>query len=228
MKKLIIIYLILILFIGCSSGPKIIREMVPIAGMSSKIDSNRITEEKEGVRITVEYLNRDKLQKIAKENNPYTDSSGFPILTTFKITIENTRDSKIKFEPENAILLDGLGNQFNALTYEAFKELYPTSVYQRYEYSFIFNRYYIDTYWTDDYKKRSKAVKSLFKGGYIYSGVKVEGIVPFQQLSEYSREVTLILPDIILYEKAGGDEDLKEMKRIEFSFKFRQEIRRED
>jgi hypothetical protein len=40
--------------------------------------------------------------------------------------------------------------------------------------------------------------------------------------------VTLILPDIILYEKAGAEEDLKEMKRIEFSFKFRQEIRRED
>ncbi len=220
------IFLTLLIF-SCATGPKIIRRMIPVQAKKIEIKGDKASQEKEGVRITVEYMNRKKLFEIAKENNPYIDNSGGPILTTFKIVVENKRDTKIYFEPENAVLLDGLGNQFNALTYDTFKELYPSSIYQQAEYSFIFNRYYVETYYTDDYRKRQKAAKSLFKGGTIYPKVKVEGILPFQRVSEHSRNITLILPDIILYQHTAdtnNNGETKEEKRIEFKFKFRQKI----
>jgi hypothetical protein len=115
-------------------------------------------------------------------------------------------------------LLDGLGNQFSTLSLEAFKELYPTSTYHQYEYSFIFNRYYIDT---SDEEKRQKIVKTLFKGGNIYPNVKIECIIPFQRISESAKEITLILPDIILYNELYEDTPEKD---IEFKFKFRQKV----
>ncbi len=227
MKRSIIISLFFVLFtIACATGPEIIRRMIPIPDKNIVIKDDKATQERNGVRITIEYMNRKKLFQIAKENNPYIDSEGAPILTTFKMIIENKRDTKIYFNPENAVLLDGLGNQFNALTYETFKELYPSSIYQQYEYSFIFNRYYVETYYTDDYHKRKKAAKSLFKGGNIYPKVKVEGVLPFQRISEHARDITLILPDIILYTNTAdtNNGELKEEKRLEFKFKFKQKI----
>jgi len=223
--RMILLFLFLLIIFSCSTGPDIIRRMIPVIDNKMDLKSNISTAEKDGVRVTVEYLDKKKLLKIARENNPYVDDTG-AILTAFKIVVENKRDAKISFEPEKSVLLDGIGNQFNALTYDTFRELYPSTVYQQYEYSFIFNRYYVESYPSDDYYKRKKAAKSLFKGGVIYPNVKVEGILPFQRVSEYARNITLILPDIILYNSTTDTNNgvFKEQKRIEFKFEFVQKI----
>ncbi|MBN1897598.1 MAG: hypothetical protein JW827_02385 [Spirochaetes bacterium] len=225
MKRIIFIITVFSLF-ACSSSPEIIRRMMPVHEENIEITGDHASQQIENITISIEYMNRKKLFEIAKENNPYVDDDGGPILSAFRIVIENKRDTKIFFDPENAVLLDGLGNQFNALNYETFKELYPSSIYQQYEYSFIFNRYYTETYYTDDYHKRKKAAKSLFKGGAIYPKVRVEGILPFQRVSEQAREITIILPDVILYRTNAdkNSKDMQEDKKLEFTFKFRQKI----
>lgn len=225
MKKYIFIILMLILMLfSCASKPEIIRKLIPQMPEKKQavIQDDTIIEEKDNIRITIRYLNKIELAEIAEDNNPYLEDDT-PLLTTFKIIIENNRDSRISFELNNAILLDGLGNQFNALTYESFKNLYPSSVYQKYEYSFVFDRYYTENVLTDDYHKREKAAKTLFKGGKIFPGIKVEGILPFERINERAKNITLILSDIILYDKEKKD---KKIKKIEYNFQFQQKILR--
>jgi hypothetical protein len=97
-----------------------------------------------------------------------------------------------------------------------FKELYPSTVYKEYQYSFIFNRYYMEEHYTDDYYKRGKAGKTLFKGGKIYPKVHVTGILAFPRVSAKAREVTLVLPDIKFYNK---NKEIVDTKEIEIKFK---------
>jgi len=225
MKK--IIYTLMVLFlIGCSSKPEIIRKMIPQKKNNVIIEENKITIEKDNIIITIRYMDKIELYEIAKANNPYLEGDT-PLLSTFKMTIQNNRESKIGFDIQNAVLLDGLGHQYQPLTYEDFKNMYPSTIYHQYEYSFVFNRYTKEPHLTDDYHKRTKAAKTLFKGGKIYPGVTVEGVLPFERLSAYARDITLILSDIKLYsKKTDSDKDSKEEieKIIELEFKFKQKI----
>ncbi len=226
--KFNIIILISFIFIlsNCASKPDIIREMNPIQDENYSINKKTIKAEKDDIIITVRYMDKIELSELAKDNNPYMEGDT-PLLTAFKITIKNKRKAKIGFDLKNAVILDGQGHQFQALTYESFKSLYPSTIYQQYEYSYVFERYSKQSVLTDDYHKRKKAAKTLFKGGKIYPGVTIEGILPFERLSTYAREISLILSDIILYKaKADTDKDSKTKteKEIEFKFKFRQKI----
>ncbi len=221
MKNLLIIIIFSILiFLQCASKPEIIRKFIPYADKNYIASfSNTAVINIKKVKIKIKYLNKIELQEMAKRNNPYLDNDSVPLLTTFKITLYNDMDSKIEFNPQESVLLDGLGNQFSALTYDTFKELYPSTIYKEYQYSFIFNRYYMEEHYTDDYYKRGKAGKTLFKGGKIYSGVHVTGILAFPRVSELSKEVRLILPGIKFYKKnieSGSSEEIK--------IRFRQKI----
>lgn len=218
-----------VLLAGCASKPEIVREMtaVPLEGELESAETE--TQEKDGVKVRVQYLNQIDLARIAEQNNPYLEGDT-PLLTTFRVRIENIRKSRISFRIEDAVLLDGLGQQYSALTYESFKNLYPSTIYQKYEYSFIFDRYYMDTSVSDDFYKRKKAAKTLFKGGKIFPGVTVEGIIPFDRISERARDVTLILTDIKLFkeETPGKESPSGETveKTLEFKYQFVQKIKR--
>ncbi|MDD5067170.1 MAG: hypothetical protein PHF84_09000 [bacterium] len=227
MRK-IVFFILLTGLLGCASKPEILKELYPVEGDNIQITRNEVTQEQENIRITVRFLNQVELTKIAEQNNPYLEGET-PLLTTFKIMIENKRKAKIAFRIEDAVLLDGMSSQFNALTYESFKNLYPSTIYQKYEYSFIFDRYYIDSGLTDDYYKRKKVARTLFKGGKIFPDVKVEGIIPFDRISERAKNITLILTDIKLYkeQEAGSSEEIKEdvlEKDLEVRFNFIQKI----
>ncbi len=230
MNKIIYSFLFFLVFIQCASKPEIIRRMIPIPAPELKIEKKTVNTKKNGVFITIRYLDKIELSKMAEDNNPYMEGD-IPLLTAFKITIKNTRKGKIDFNLQNAVILDGLGHQFQALTYESFKSLYPSTVYQQYEYSYVFERYTKQSYLTDDYYKRKKAAKTLFKGGKIYPNITIVGILPFERLSGYAKDITLILSDIILYkekkDKSTSKEDKDKIeKKIEFQFKFRQKIER--
>ncbi len=225
MKKYIIFIMILLL-LGCASKPEIIRKMIPAKSENVKINDTEVTLEKEGIIITIRYMDKIELREIAKANNPYLEGDT-PLLTTFKMIIRNNKESKISFNLQNAVLLDGLGHQFQPLTYDDFKNMYPSTIYHQYEYSFVFNRYTKEPHLTDDYHKRTKAAKTLFKGGKIYPGITVEGVLPFERMSAYARDITLILSDIKLHnENDNSDKDSKneEERTIEFQFKFKQKI----
>ncbi len=228
MKKYTLFIFIILILLGCASDPEIIKKMIPVKDDNNEIKNITIKGEKDNVVITIRYMDRMELFKIAEDNNPYLDDDT-PLLTTFMITIENKRKSKIHFDIKNAVLLDGLGHQFQALTTESFKSLYPSTIYQQYEYSFVFNPYMKEAPITDDFHKQNQATKTLFKGGYIYSGITVEGILPFERLTDYVSDVTIILSDINLYsEKDDTDKDSKKTikKVIEFQYKFKQKIER--
>lgn len=223
MKK-ILLYFCFFFIWGCASKPEIIRELTPVPDKDIQINQKEMTHEKENVKVSVKFLDTMELRKIAEENNPYLEGD-MPLLSAFKVIIENNRATKINFKLENAVLLDGQGNQFNALTYESFKNLYPSTLYQKYEYSFIFDRYYTETQYTEDYHKRKKVAKTLFKGGKIFPGVKVQGLIPFERVSERAKNITLILSDIELYESPKtNDEQDKIEKVLEFKFSFIQKI----
>jgi len=225
MKYFLSLMIVLVLY-SCGSKPQIIRKIIPVEEKGINIEKLSVSAKKDDVEITLRYMDKIELQKIAEENNPYVEGDT-PLLTPFRITIRNNRNGKISFDLQNAVLLDGQGHQFQALTYESFKNLYPSTVYQQYEYSYVFERYTKQSHLTDDYYKRDKAAKTLFKGGKIYPKVTIEGILPFERLSGYVKDITLILSDIILYgegtdtEKEDND---KILKKIEFQFKFNQKI----
>ena len=228
MKKYILFIFIILILLGCASDPEIIKKMIPVKEDNNEVKNITIKAEKDNVIITVRYMDRMELYKIAQDNNPYLDDNT-PLLTTFMITIENKRKGRIHFDIKNAVLLDGKGHQFQALTTESFKSLYPSTIYQQHEYSFVFNKYMKESYLTDDFHKRKEATRTLFKGGKIYPGVTVEGILPFERLTDYVSDITLILSDINLYsEKDDTDKDSKKTikKVIEFQYKFKQKIER--
>ncbi len=216
MRYIILIISVLFLFVKCATKPAIVRDLKPVVDKEYISATNNIAIiSKDSIVIKVKYLNKIELRKLAEINNPYLEDDNTPLLTTFKIDIYNNREEKIEIDTKDAILLDGLGNQFNALTYSAFKELYPTTIYKDYQYSFIFNRYYVEERYTDDYYKRRKVAKTLFKGGIIYPQVHVTGILAFPRVSERARTIRLILPDIKIYKK---DKDILTTFDVEIKF----------
>ena len=219
-----LLYCILTIFIleslaGCGDKIQIIRVMEPIDDDNTiKKAKNLIIKNKKNIKIELRYLNKNELIEMAREYDPYIEEG--PLLTAFAYKISNLNTTTIEFYPERSVLLDGLGNQYSALTYETFKTLYPSDIYGQKSYSFMFEKPF------PRYLKRTsekKVPKSLFKGGKIYPGVRVEGFIIFERISEGAKEVTVILPDI----KICRDENCNNVKEnISIRFKFRQKIRR--
>lgn len=228
-----ILPLILFLFsLSCAPTMRTISEMNPIGdGPDSIVDSEKqsISQTIEGVTITVSSYGWSRLRKITRDLsiNPFIYQGGLlrreavQIATVFHVLIENKRSDKIGIYPSKAVLLDGLGNQFGALTEEVFRRLYPTTYRYVYDYD-PFLPYPIFGYkmaYTEDFYKRLAAERVLMKDGTIFPGVRQAGLIAFEPVSREAKEVTLIIPDVILYK----DNDV--LKRIDFKFRFRQTIR---
>jgi len=223
------IYHIFVLFwlavvLGCAPTVQTFVHMDPVVGYDNyQADrpNEALTLTKNDIKITVGYLNRNKVEGLTSntESNPFL-SENKTFFTIFQVKIENNRTSKIFFKPEECVVLDGLGNQLNARTAETFRNLYPATTRQYYTYSYVFDEYQTNTGYTDDYYKRRIAEEQIIKGGMVYPNVKQEGLLVFDHLSSQASKITLIIPGVVLY-----DDNNEVTKKVDFSYVFIQEVR---
>ena len=120
------------ILVGCAPKPQIEIYMEPVAGREhAQIDeqAGSISVERHGVQITLEPLDEVDLFELTEDPriNPYLAIDRWgnvePLYTVFGIHIENRSDSRVIIDP-TAILVDSNGEQYSALPYDYFKELY--------------------------------------------------------------------------------------------------------
>ena len=218
-----IIASIYIILLGCGPSIRTVVKMQPIAEYDDYYVSEKdqsITLTKEDIKMTIVYQDADKLETHSKSisTNPYMTENKV-LFSVFLLTIDNKRDDKITWEPGKCVILDGIGNQFNAFTVDSFKNMYPSTSAQYYTYSPIFDQYTPQTAYTEDYYKRKTAEETMIKGADVYSGVKSKGLLVFEKVSREASEITLIIPAVTMYK------DNQPIKKIDFKFKFSQEVK---
>ena len=117
---------------GCAPKPHIEVYMEPIAGRKhAHIDeqTGSISVEHHSVQITLEPLDEVELFELTEDPriNPYLGIDRWgnvePLYTVFGIHIENRSKSRVMVDP-TAILVDLNGEQYAALPYDYFKDLY--------------------------------------------------------------------------------------------------------
>ena len=117
---------------GCAPKPQIEVYMEPVAGREhAQIDAETgsISVERRDVEITLEPLDEVDLFELTEDPgiNPYLGIDRWgnvePLYTVFGIHIENKSNSRVIIDP-TAILVDLNGEQYAALPYDYFKELY--------------------------------------------------------------------------------------------------------
>lgn len=206
--------------------PAIVRVLYPVGLLENQIPNysktNQSTLSKDNVEISLQYLNKRNLYYLAKHNkNPYTGEGVDPVLTVFKIVVNNKRADKIKINKDLIVLLDDQGHQYNALNLESFRLMFPSTYERSMDYNFLFGQTVIEPkQYSSDYYKKEEVKKNLFQGGYIYKKIEVTGILSFSRLTEMTKHLTIIIPDVELYK------DKKIIKKIDFKFKFVQTVER--
>ena len=117
---------------GCAPNPQIEIYMEPVGGRKgSQIDAQMgsLSVEQHDVHITLEPLDEVELFELTEDAriNPYVGVDRWgnvePLYTVFGIHIENRSNSRVIINP-TAILVDLNGEQYAALPYDYFKELY--------------------------------------------------------------------------------------------------------
>ncbi len=117
---------------GCAPKPQIEIYMEPIAGRErAQIDpqTGSVSVEQHGVQITLEPLDEVDLFELTEDAriNPYIGIDRWgnvePLYTVFGVHIENRTNSRVIID-STAILVDLNGEQYAALPYDYFKELY--------------------------------------------------------------------------------------------------------
>ena len=142
---------------GCAPKPQIEVYMEPVAGRRhAQIDeqTGSTSVEKHDVQITLEPLDEVDLFELTEDPriNPYLGIDRWgnvePLYTVFGIHIENKSNSRVIVDP-TAILVDLNGEQYAALPYDYFKDLYenvrPRTVAfydPRYRYRYPYPRSY--------------------------------------------------------------------------------------
>lgn len=123
------------ILVGCGPKPYTEIYMEPVAGKeNAQVDAKTgsITVEQKGVRMTLEPLDEVKLFKLTKDPgiNPYLTVSHWrnvePLYTVFEIRVQNTDNSRVVVD-STAILVDENGEQYAALPYDYFKDLYDNA-----------------------------------------------------------------------------------------------------
>jgi hypothetical protein len=118
--------------VGCAPKPQIEIYMEPVAGRERAqvdVETGSISVEQRGVQITLEPLDEVELFELTEDPgiNPYLGIDRWgnvePLYTVFGIHIENRSNSRVTIDP-TAILVDLNGEQYAALPYDYFKELY--------------------------------------------------------------------------------------------------------
>jgi len=206
--------------------PAIVRVLYPVDSVQNQTTNYSKTNydaiSKDNVDISLQYLDKKDLYYLAKRNkNPYTSEGIAPILTVFKIVVHNKRPDKIKINKDLIVLLDDQGHQYNALNFESFKQMFPSTYEKSLDYNFLFAQNFVEPkHYSSDYYKKEEVKKNLFQGGYIYKKIEVTGLVSFVRLTEMTKLLTIIIPDVELYKNN------KIIKKIDFKFTFVQTVER--
>jgi len=206
--------------------PAIVRVLYPVESLETQTTNYSKTNyeaiSKDNVDISLQYLDKKDLYYLAKRNrNPYTSDGTRPLLTVFKIVVHNRRSDKIKINKDLIVLLDDQGHQYNALNFESFRQMFPSTYERSMDYNFLFAQNFVEPKrYSSDYYKKEEVKKNLFQGGYIYKKIEVTGLISFVRLTEMTKQLTIIIPDVELYE------DKKIIKKIDFKFTFVQTVER--
>lgn len=120
------------ILVGCAPKPQIEIYMEPVMGREgAEVDAQAgfVSVEQHDVQITLEPLDEVKLFELTEDPriNPYIGIDRWgnveSLYTVFGIHVENRSNSRVIVDP-TAILVDLNGEQYAALPYDYFKELY--------------------------------------------------------------------------------------------------------
>ncbi|OGF44475.1 MAG: hypothetical protein A2231_10625 [Candidatus Firestonebacteria bacterium RIFOXYA2_FULL_40_8] len=223
----VVCLLLAFFFSGCGPFYRTIITMEPVNTGDYSITSaeGSCSVEKAGVKITLVFENRKKLEEAAEfiSWNPYLNEQKF-FFTVFKFTVENTRQDKIFIDTGRTVLLDGLGGQSNALTLDYFKTLYPvTTMVQPKNYPRNEMLYDKTVIYTEDYYRYNRVEKTLFVNGELYPGVKREGYIVFDQVKQEAGSITVNLPGITL--NTNGSAAGEKLDELKFKFLHKIEVK---
>lgn len=228
---------LLFTLIGCSSSYLVVKERKGVLENYQGIDVENLTfvpleqgKEKEEIRILVEYVPEEKLNKIFRDKkvfgryaggNPYP--KGFIV---FKIKIENKSSSKIQINPQEFVVLDDLGTQYLYINPEKIKEIYKS---ESFFYSFTKSTSSLAPgfYGTPADLAEGLATRRVNKkyallkyieltGGYVYPGVVYDGYISFIKPNPKAKNIKLILPNI----KTKFDVNDEALGSVDFLFEF--------
>jgi hypothetical protein len=195
-------------FLSCSTDSVIVRQLYPITRNRDTTQTNfttpdTVSESREGITFTLDYIDRQKLFMLGKNNrSTFSADRTLPLLTIFILTIKNERSEKIKLEPKTIVLSDASDTKYKLLNNETFKEMYPGVFDQNSEFSFLFDPSLASLSTEPIRKKRIKDQKQiLFRGGTISSNSTVKSILVFPYIEEASRKLVVTIPASELFEK---------------------------
>jgi hypothetical protein len=157
--SLVLLLLIIGILAACGPKPHVEVYMEPVTGREAvEVDAKTgsMTTEQQGVQITLEPLDEVELYELTKDHriNPYIFVGRWgkvdPLYTVFEIRVHNADNKRVVVD-EFAILIDENGEQYSALPYDYFKDLYsnvrPRTVayhnpWYRYHYPYPRSYYY--------------------------------------------------------------------------------------
>lgn len=233
-------------FIGCGVRPQVDFYVTPVP---TEMEQMKIDEEARSVMvegrdgaysIKVSSLDAADLLEVTSDAyiNPYIYvddwGSARPRYTVFDVTIRNKSEEPLGIDLTNAVLMDDEGQQYEAITYEEFKEQYsrypgvereiiyydrpPQSYYWRrfyrpwyYHYDLYREQrpYYVRrTYYDPSYFRRAVLKGTMLKSVKLYAGGKNHGFLVFPLVAPDAAELKLIFPKVEF-----------EGERFEFHFK---------
>ncbi|RKY38023.1 MAG: hypothetical protein DRP73_00495 [Candidatus Omnitrophota bacterium] len=187
-------------------------------------------EEKEGIKIRVEYIPYSQLNKIFQDKETFGRLAGDnpypPGIIVFKVRVKNESDSKIYINPEEFVLLDDLGTQYMYINPDKIIDIYQAKSFL---YSFAKS--------TSDFapgiygapaglvkgiagrglERKRALLKSIeLTGGYVFPGVIYDGFVSFLIPNPQAENIRFVLSNI----KTAFDVNDEALGSVDFVFKF--------
>ncbi len=222
------------LLIGCGVRPQVDFYVTPVP---TEMEQMKIDEETRSVMvegrdgaysIEVSSLDAADLLEVTSDAyiNPYIYvddwGSARPRYTVFNVTIRNKSEEPLGIDVTSAVLMDDEGEQYEAITYEEFKEQYsrypgmereiiyydrpPRSYYWRrfyrpwyYHYDLYREQrpYYVRrTYYDPSYYRRAVLKGTMLKPVKLYAGGKNHGFLVFPLVAPDAARLKLIFPRV--------------------------------
>ena len=158
-------------------------------------DSMVLYDDKD-IKIIMQNLEPDEIDDMAEELGLYSNQRYYrlPGLSFLKFAIEKKSGSPIKFNYFESYFEDEFKEKYAPITQKAYRKLYTSNSYQRFDYDFIYSFYVIE-------KEGRKADGDEFffsktlPGREVQIDYRMKGfqILPFRQLSVGSRKYMLYL-----------------------------------
>ncbi len=190
-------------------------------------------QEREGIRISVEYLPQESLKEIfldKKIYGAYAGNNPYPVgAIVMKVRIENKTKSRIFINPDEFVLLDELGTQYLYISPERIREIYEAKS-SMYNFTKSTSSLAPGFYGTPldiahgltgrGLKKKFALLKSIeLSGGYVYPGVTYDGYLCFLKPNPSAKDIRLIIANV----KTSFDVNDEALGRVDFRFDFKSE-----